>query len=575
MDRNGENGPSVDPPALLSEGRSWRLAGLVVNGVGQAAAAVGAALLVEAAFNGLLEGGRAGSIGSLAPFGAALVVAALVLGALRARERSDAERLGQSYVHSLRNTMYKRLSRLAPRALQTRSQGAIVLRFVGDLTAIGRWVSLGLSRAIVGGTFVLGVLGALFFISIAIAGAVAAVLLLGAAAAFVSGRTLRTRARKARRRRTRLASNVNEKVATLGVMQVFGQTQRERRHLNRQSKDLRRAMIAKAEIVGRLRGLAEATSLIASAAVLMVGAIEVGAGRATPGTIVAAMALVGLLANPLRDLGRVNEYWHNYRISMEKVHSFLRTRNLVRELPGAPPLKPGPGRLEFRGVSVEGSLEGVDAVVEPGSVVAVVGPNGSGKSTLLTLAARLFDPDEGTVCLDGQDVSLHRTSSVRAALSMAAPDLPLLRGTVEENLRYRWPDAPPDELARVVADCSLERLLAELPEGIETRVVEGGRNLSAGQRQRISLARALVGDPKVLLLDEADANLDREARALIDRVIRTRGGKRTVLVVSHRPEVLVWADQVWRLDDGRLEVDPSEPNGQDDAPVSPRRLPTT
>lgn len=550
-----KTGPSVDVPSLLSEGRTWRLAGLVANGVGQAAAAVGAALLVEAAFNGLLEGGAAGSLGSLAPFGAALIGAALVLGLLRARERSDAERLGQSYVHSLRNTMYKRLSRLAPRALETRSQGAVVLRFVGDLTAIGRWVSLGLSRAIVGGTFVIGVLGALAVISAALAGAVAFVLLVGAGAAYLSGRTLRKRARKARSRRSRLAANVTEKVAAIGVMQVFGQTGRERRHLSRQSKALRRAMISKAEVVGRLRGLAEATSLIASAAVLMVGAIEVQAGRATPGTIVAAMALVGLLANPLRDLGRVNEYWHNFRISMEKVHSFLGTPNLLREIPGAPPLEPGPGQLEFRDVGLEGSLVGVDARAEPGKVIAVVGPNGSGKSTLLTLAARLLDPDRGKVSLDGQDLAHHRTSSVRAVISMCAPDLPLLRGTVAENLRYRQPDATPEELARVVQDCSLGPLLAELPEGIETRVVEGGRNLSAGQRQRISLARALVGNPKVLLLDEADANLDREARELIDRIIRTQRGRRTVLVVSHRPEVLEWSDEIWRLEDGRLTVD--------------------
>ncbi len=137
---------------------------------------------------------------------------------------------------------------------------------------------------------------------------------------------------------------------------------------------------------------------------------------------------------------------------------------------------------------------------------------------------------------------------------MTGPDLPLLRGTVHDNLRYRNPDASPEELSRVIDLCSLAELLAELPEGAETRVVEGGANLSAGQRQRIALARALVGDPRVLLLDEADANLDTKARELVDRIVQTQRGRSTVLVVSHRPEILEWADVVWRIDGGRLTV---------------------
>ncbi|MGI8804920.1 MAG: ABC transporter ATP-binding protein [Thermoleophilaceae bacterium] len=539
-------------PPLLAGKRPRRLLGLVLNGVGQAAAAIGGALLVKNVFDRVVAGGAAGSLEALAPLGAALAGTAVLVGVLRSRERADAERLGQSYVHALRNAMYRRLSDLAPRALQGRSQGAVMLRFVGDLTAIARWVSLGLSRAIVGGTFVVGALGALALISAGLAAGVTVVLLLGAIAALASARSLQTRSREARRRRARLAANVNEKVGSIGVVQVFGQTARERARLKAQSRKLRYAMIDRARSVGHQRGLAEGTAMMASVAVLMVGAAEVGAGRATPGTVVAAMTIVGLLAGPLRDLGRVNEYWHNSRISMEKCRSFLETPNLLRHTPEAPDLEPGPGRLEFEDVHFEGSLRSVSAVAEPGSLVVVVGPNGAGKSTLLSLAARLMDPDRGVVRLDGQDLAERGETSVRRAMSMVGPDLPLLRGTVEENLRYRCPDAPQEEIDRVAALCSLDGLLAELPEGIETRVVEGGTNLSAGQRQRLSMARALVGEPAVLLLDEADANLDEEARALVDRIVKTQRGRRTVLMVSHQAAVLEWADAIWHLEDGRL-----------------------
>jgi len=553
--------PSTDaqPPPLLGGKRPQRLLILVLNGVAQAASAIGAALIVQAVFDRVVAGGPPGSLRALAPLGAGLVGVAIVVGLLRSRERADAERLGQSYVHALRTVMYKRLSDLAPRALQNRSQGAVMLRFVGDLTAIARWVSLGLSRAIVGGTFVVGALGALAFVSPALAAGVAVVLLIGTAGALVSARSLQRHSREARRRRARLASNVSEKVGAIGVVQVFGQTGQERRRLRSQSRKLRFAMIDRARSVGHQRGIAESTAMLATAAVLMVGAAEVGGGRITPGTVVAAMTIVGLLAGPLRDLGRVNEYWHNSRISMEKVRSFLATPNLLQDTAGAPKLEPGPGRMELAGVHVEGSLAGISAVAEPGTLVAVVGPNGAGKSTLLTLAARLMDPDHGTVLLDGQNLAEHEVSSVRAAISMVGADFPLLRGTVGENLRYRWPEAPQEELERVAELCSIDDLVAELPEGLETRIVEGGRNLSAGQRQRLSVARALVGDPAVLLLDEADANLDDEARELMDRIVQTHRGRKTVLVVSHRPAVLEWADAIWHLDGGRL-VDAGAPD---------------
>src|SRR5438045_2518736 len=197
--------PPADPaqtelPALLGGKRPWRLAALILNGVAQAGAAFGTTLLVQAVFNRLVGGGPGASLQSLAPLGAALGAGAVLLGFLRARERADGERLGQSYVHALRHTMYKRLSDLSPRALQSRSQGAVMLRFVGDLTSIARWVSLGLSRTIVGGTFVVGALAALALLSPALAGGVAVVLILGAAAALVSARTLQARSRHARRK---------------------------------------------------------------------------------------------------------------------------------------------------------------------------------------------------------------------------------------------------------------------------------------------------------------------------------------------------------------------------------------
>jgi len=188
--------------------------------------------------------------------------------------------------------------------------------------------------------------------------------------------------------------------------------------------------------------------------------------------------------------------------------------------------------------------------VEPGQVVAIVGPNGAGKSTLLSLIARLTDPDSGCVRVDGQDIARAKLSGVRGAIGVVGPDLALLRGSVRKNLLYRKPKADQTEIDGVCKLCGVDEILDSLTDGVDTRLTEGGANLSLGQRQRIALARALVGQPRILLLDEADANLDPKAARALDRVLAAYKG--TVLLITHRPDRLASADVIWHLEDGRL-----------------------
>lgn len=539
-------------PRLLADRRRRLLLGLLVaNGVAQGATLVATAFVVQHAFDSLVAR-RAADPQSLAVQAAILLGAAALAGWLRSRERIEVERLGQSYVHDARLAMYERLSVLSPRALGRRSRGGVGLRFIGDLTALRTWVSLGLSRLLVSATFITVTVGALAAVSVTLALAVGLAVVIGAAGVMGLGRPLARVSRRARRRRARLAANLNEQIAAQPVVQVFGQGRRERRRVRRQSRRLGRAMVDRARAIGHMRGVTEATAGAATAVVAMAGGLEVTSGRASVGTAVAALAIVGLLVSPLRDLGRVPEYWHASRVSLEKLRDFVAMPGAVEDRPGAPPLAEGAGRLDFEEVALEGALHGITATAEPGGVVAVVGPNGAGKSSLLLLAARLEDPDAGVVRIDGEDLRDRSLGSVRDAVGIAGPDLPLLRGSVERNLRYRRPEAAPEELERVIELCGLEPLLQRLPEGLRSRVGEGGQRLSAGERQRVALARAVLGRPRLLLLDEADANLDGIARATLKRVVAAIRGKMTVLVVTHRSELAEGADVIWRLDDGRL-----------------------
>jgi ABC-type multidrug transport system fused ATPase/permease subunit len=559
----------MDLPAVLSRRRLALFVRLVVNAFAQAAATVTTALLVDYTFDAFLSGSGPSTHGGFLWVAIGLPGAALFAAVLRFYERTDAERVGQDYAFEVRVTLYERLVSLSPRAMTGRSKGGTMLRFVGDLNALRQFVSLGLARLIVGSISAVGALGALVYINWALAVAVGGVLTAGTIGAISRASRLRSATQEARKRRGRMAANVNEKVASIAVVQVFNQRNHEQRRLAREGRRLRDAMVRRAKVTGQLRAITEGTVMAGTAAALLVGVHEVSAGRARPGTVAAAMAIVGLLHSPLRDLGRVHEYWQNAQVAMRKIREFLDIPSLVTEMEGAPDLVPGPGRLDFEGVSLAGALVGVTASARPGSRVAIVGPNGAGKSTLLAVAARLIDPDSGTVRLDRQDLQACSLASVRRAVGMVSPDLPLLRGTIEENLRYRWPRAPSAEVDRVAELCGIDEILADFPDGNQTRVAEAGANLSVGQRQRIALARALLGEPPVLLLDEVDANLDARAAQVIGRILG--GYKGTVLLVTHRADRLRAADVIWHLEGGRL-VEQGTPERVELADGPTRRL---
>ncbi len=537
-------------PQVLGGQRTPLLVRLVGNALGQAVMNVATAHLVRYGFDHLIRSAQNNAGVSLPGMALGLAGAALSIAGLRYLERVDAERMGQNYASEIRLVLYDHLAALPPRALQSRTRGGMALRFVGDLVSLRRWVSLGLARLTVAGVVTLATLLALSFLDPLLAAAMGGVLFIGAVATLALGNDLKFATMESRRRLTRIAANVSEKINAIAVVQLFGQKARERKRLVRQGQAFQEAMIVRARAAGRIVAVTEATSLAATAVVLLVGAWEVTSGHASAGTVVAAMAIVGLLVSPLRDMGRIQEYWHSSQVSLQKIREFLAIPSTVSEIAGAPDLRVGPGRIEFDHVSVEGALREVTLTAEAGTVVAIVGPNGAGKSTLLSLAARLVDAHEGVVRLDGQDLATHSLSSVRRAIGMVGPDLPLLRGTIEKNLRYRCPGVSEEALARIAQWCGLDALLADLPQGAQTRVSEGGIGLSMGQRQRILLARALVGSPPLLLLDEADANLDPQAAWFMDRVIAGYPG--TVLLVTHRQDRMASADVLWHLDGGRL-----------------------
>lgn len=537
-------------PKILRGARLPIFCRLVVNGFAQAGLMVVTAILVKQIFDEFMQPDSPLTSMQLLGFTVGFAAAALALAGLRLFERVDAERMGQNYIHEVRIGLFAHMSRLPPRDLQRRSRGGVLLRFVGDLTALRQWVSLGVARLSVAAVTSVATLCALAFVNEALALVVFAALLCGVLTSLSLGRWLQAKVREARRRRARLAANVSEKISAVGVIQAYGQSCRERVHMQKQSGLLVDAMVERARAIGTLRGLVELTAGIASAAAVLFGAVLVSGGQTTPGAVVAAMSIVGLLAPALRDLGRVQEYWHGAFVSREKIVDFLAMPVLESNEDVGSVLGRGAGQLVFEEVGLEGSLNGFSAEAKPGQIIAVVGSNGAGKSTLLALATRMMDPEQGQVYLDGENIRDVSLNSLREAVGIVTPDLPLLRGSIERNIRYRMPQANNDEVSHVMSLCGVNDFIEELDDGLKSRISEGGSNLSLGQRQRLMMARALLGNPRLLLLDEVDANLDPRAAAALRRVLSNYQG--TVIMVSHRLDWVSMADSIWHVKEGRL-----------------------
>ena len=477
----------------------------------------------------------------------ALTVVLMVNAVLRGVEFSFAERVGYQRIQALRMTMYGHLAIILPNQLQNRSRGSLLLRFTGDLTMLRTWISRGFARSIVSGIVLTSGALLLAYLDPFISLAVLAVLFAGAAISLLLGERLRRVTRWVRRRRSLLTSNVDEQLQSLASVQVFDHTAGERSRLSRQNDSMTAVLIREARVRGVLRTVASASAWLAVVAVLAVGSVQIVRGNVSLASVVAAVTCARFMVGPVRNLGLAHDYWQRSKVSRAKVVDFMNSSSSP-DAEGADELRVRDGRIAFEGVIVPGALEGLTIETEPNIVVAIVGPSGSGKSTLLRIVAGMTTPASGRVLIDDQDLATVTAHSIRRRIGVVTPELPLMRGSMARNLTYRVPNAPNDEIARVVLQWGLDDVMERHPDGLSTWLTEGGRNLSGGQRQRLALARGFIGNPQILLLDDPTQGLDSDGRELFRRVVTRHSG--TILMVTDQPAEIALADRVWVMDHG-------------------------
>lgn len=528
-------------PRVLAGRRRRRIAGLVANGVAQAGCGFGLALgireLMRAAEQGALS---LGLLSGLVALGAAML-------ALRIREASDSERLGQDYVMRVRMRVFEQVARRPAADGEDARTGVTLTRLTGDLNSLRNWVSLGVARSIVASCSIAGLLAALVHLSPSSAAVTVGMVAVCGVAWISTLPLLRGSVREARRRRGRLANNLSEKVLAARAVVQLGRTADERRRIRRDSERLRDALVRRARWSAFVRSLPDVVWPIG--VVAMAGSLVVAGGLSSE--IVAALLLVGMVVSSLSQIARALDYRVAFEEGRRRIEQTLSGPQLREARDSVALGGDGPLSLEIEGIVLPGAANPLALRASPGDRIVVVGPTGSGKTTLLALAARLRDPEMGRICIDGIPLPKIELASLREAVQLVSRQLPLLRGTVAENVGYGVPDEGLDWLRSVAELCGLTRDPALAPLGLETRVDEGGSNLPHGLQRRILLARALAMRPRLLLIDEPEILTDPESRIALDRALEETGA--TTLVVGPEQGDLGFADHVWRLPSGSVE----------------------
>jgi ATP-binding cassette subfamily B protein len=294
----------------------------------------------------------------------------------------------------------------------------------------------------------------------------------------------------------------------------------------------------------------------ATAGVFLLGGWMIIHGSMTIGTLVAFMAYHMRLLTPVQTMMGLAANLASARVSLGRIFEVLDTAPEITDRPDAVTLKTVRGDIEFENVTLRHDradvLNGVSFTVRAGTFCAILGPSGVGKSTVADLLVRLLDPDSGTVSLDGHDLRDLRVKDLRDHIGLVDQAPYLFNATVAENIAYARPDAGRDAIERAGAAAGLDELIRRLPEGYETKTGERGLALSAGERQRIAIARALLRRPRVLVLDEPTSALDAETEKIVARNLRENLRNSTVIVITHRPALAEIADQIINLREGKV-----------------------
>lgn len=472
-------------------------------------------------------------------------------------------RTGERVLYSLRLKIFAQLQRLGLDYYERELTGRIMTRMTTDVDALSTFLQTGLVTAFVSVVTFFGIMVALLVLDIQLALVVFATLPVLIIGTFFFRRSSVKAYELARERISGVNADLQESVSGLRIVQAFGREHDGAARYAERSDSYRQARVRGQWLISIYFPFVQLLASVAAAGVIIVGAGRVDNGTLTVGALVAYLLYIELFFAPVQQLSQVFDGYQQATVSLGRIQELLREPTSTAEPDEPLDVLSLRGEIAFEDVSfaydkkdeAEEALTGVDLRIPAGQTVAFVGETGAGKSTLVKLVARFYDPTSGRVTADGTDLRRLDMTAYRHRLGVVPQEAYLFAGTVRDAIAYGLPDATDARVEAAARAVGAHDMIATLEDGYLHEVAERGRNLSAGQRQLIALARAELVDPDILLLDEATAALDLASEALVNQATDRLTGRRTTLVVAHRLTTAARADRVVVMDRGRVAED--------------------
>lgn len=466
-------------------------------------------------------------------------------------------RIGHELTHALRRALFDRLQRTPLEHWTRRSAGDVLMKFAADTASVKDLVAEWLLTIGSHTLLVMGMLAIMFVINWRLATVVAITLPALALVLFRLNRRIKRSLSAQRKQEGHMATRVGEMLASIKIVQAFGREALEASRFDATSaRNLADGIRTARETAAVAKSIA-LVSAAATAATVLVGSHQVLADNMSPGDLLVFMAYLRSLFKPLRNLGKLSVKFSRAMVSAQRIETVLDAEQVQPDRPDAMPAAHLRGDIEFRDVSfgyIEGRrvLRGVSLQIRAGERVAIVGASGSGKSTIANLLTRLVEPRTGVIRIDGIDVRDYQRASLRGQIGIVLQDTLLFGASIRENIAYGRPEASAAEIEAAARLAHAHEFIAGLPHGYDTVIGERGDTLSGGQRQRICLARALIKQPAILILDEPTTAIDAQSARLIDAAVRTQQAGKTTIVISHQANMLEGCERVIVLKDGRI-----------------------
>jgi len=495
---------------------------------------------------------------ALLSFAALAVVVIAIAGALSSyAEKYLTTSVGQWVMHDLRRILYHHIQRLSLSYHDKKRTGDLISTVTSDIASIQDVISNVLLGVVVNVMTLLGMIAVMFYlnwrftlIALSVAPALALVV-------YSFTRRIKQASREVRKKEGEVVSILEEVLSSIRVVKAFTREDYEQRRFERQSEESVEMALRARGVKAKLAPIVQVIVAGGTCVVLWYGTRLVLSGQLSSGSLLVFLLYLGKMYKPMRELSKMTDTISKAVVGFERIQEVLDTERLVRNLRGSRNAPRFKGQIEFDRVYFgyeDGNpiLKDLNLNIKPGQVAALVGPTGAGKTTIVSLIPRFYDPTAGTVKIDGTDVRKFKIKSVRQQISFVLQESLLFRATIRQNIAYGRPEAKREEIIEAAKLANAHEFIEKMPQGYDTMVGERGETLSGGQRQRIAIARAVIRNAPILILDEPSSELDAASEELVfDALTRLMEGK-TSIVIAHRLSTIRRVDVIFVIDKGAV-----------------------